>query len=645
MKNLQPDDFMNYQYLSGLSVAPGGRHAAFLVSKCDLEDNSYKTHVYSLDLQNRKLKRLAKLAAEHIFLWLDDRRILFPSHSDKTLAGGGSGTTFFAVDINAGEAYEYMTVPLKVRKILRLAPDKFLVLAKTALAAKTADPFSQLIDEYPYWRNGEGFVSGARSRLYIYDRSVGQAKPITRPQEEVQIFDEQAGKVVFTVADRANVQKPTSSLHLYEISSGQRRTLVAADKYRIRYGGFVGGEIVMAASQSQRYGLGENCFFYKVSENGAIQLLKEYDRGVQNSIATDCKYGEGKVFGADGTHLYFTSTEYSDGVIRRLNLAGAVEDITRQSGSVDCFDLCEDGVILIGFRNYRLQEVYFMQNGAEIKLTNFNGLILEQRNLSLPERLTVESAGSFVEGFVIKPVGYDHTKLYPAILSIHGGPRIAYGKVFFHEFQCLANLGYFVFYCNPRGSDGRGNDFSDIRGKYGNADYNDIMRFTDAVLEHYPQIDANRVGVYGGSYGGFMTNWIIGHTDRFRCAVSMRGIANWVSFFTTADCGYDFVVDQQEGSPWKNAQKLWDHSPLKYADRVKTPTLFLHADEDYRCWLAEGLQMYSALKYHGVPTKMRIFHKENHELSRSGRPAARRIRLEEIIAWFGSYLHKMEEQQ
>ena len=200
-------------------------------------------------------------------------------------------------------------------------------------------------------------------------------------------------------------------------------------------------------------------------------------------------------------------------------------------------------------------------------------------------------------------------------------------------------MGYFVFFCNPRGGDGRGNEFMDIRGKYGTVDYDDLMKFTDKVLETYP-IDSKRVGVTGGSYGGFMTNWIIGHTDRFACAVSQRSIANWFSKFGTTDIGYYFNVDQNASSPWDNPEKLWWHSPMRYANKAKTPTLFIHSQEDYRCWLAEGLQMFTSLKYHGVPARLCMFRGENHELSRSGKPKHRVRRLEEMTQWFEHYLKK-----
>lgn len=165
------------------------------------------------------------------------------------------------------------------------------------------------------------------------------------------------------------------------------------------------------------------------------------------------------------------------------------------------------------------------------------------------------------------------------------------------------------------------------------------MAFTDEVLKKYPQIDEKNVGVTGGSYGGFMTNWIIGHTNRFKAAASQRSISNWVSFYGVCDIGPWFGQREMGGSsPWKNLDVMWNSSPLQYAMNAETPTLFINSDEDYRCWMPEGIQMYSALQLKGVPTRMCIFHGENHELSRSGKPKHRIRRMNEINDWLFSYI-------
>ena len=239
-------------------------------------------------------------------------------------------------------------------------------------------------------------------------------------------------------------------------------------------------------------------------------------------------------------------------------------------------------------------------------------------------------------GFVLRPMDYAPGKKYPVILDVHGGPKTVYGSIFYHEMQYWAGKGYFVIFCNPTGSDGRG-AFMDIGGKYGTVDFDDIMAFCDAALAAYPDMDADNFFETGGSYGGFMTNWIIGHTDRFRACASQRSISNWFSFSGVSDIGVEFVPDQIRGDIWADPAKLWEHSPLKYADRVKTPTLFIHAFEDYRCPIDQGYQMFTALVTHGVETKMVCFRGENHDLSRTGKPSHRLKRLNEITAWFDGH--------
>ena len=293
--------------------------------------------------------------------------------------------------------------------------------------------------------------------------------------------------------------------------------------------------------------------------------------------------------------------------------------------------------LLVIMRGLNLQEVYRVDNGTETRITSFNEWVTQERVLAEVEPLNVETApGVIIDGWVMRPVGYQAGEKYPAILNIHGGPKTVYGSVFFHEMQYWAAQGYFVFFCNPRGSDGKGNAFADIRGKYGTIDYEDLMSFTDEVLRRYPDIDQERLGVTGGSDGGFMTNWIIGHTrsEQLHLSAAYRTGYLWLDY----GYRYFFAPDQIAADPWTDYLKLWEHSPLKYADRVKTPTLFIHSNEDYRCWLPEALQMFSALKYHGVDSRLVMFRGENHELSRSGRPKNRIKRLEEITAWFDRYL-------
>lgn len=195
-----------------------------------------------------------------------------------------------------------------------------------------------------------------------------------------------------------------------------------------------------------------------------------------------------------------------------------------------------------------------------------------------------------------------------------------------------------MLFCNPRGSDGRGFDFRNITAKYGDWDYKSLMDWLDGALYNYPEIDQKRIGVTGGSYGGYMTNWIITQTNRFTAAVSQRSISNWITFEYTAIRGWWLSIDKHGTTARENYQVLWDSSPLQYAKNCTTPTLFIHSDNDHVCWMSEGLTMFSALKSAGCDTKICIFHGEDHELSRAGRPINRVRRMKEILEWFEQYL-------
>lgn len=214
-----------------------------------------------------------------------------------------------------------------------------------------------------------------------------------------------------------------------------------------------------------------------------------------------------------------------------------------------------------------------------------------------------------------------------------------YGQTFFHELQLLAAKGYVVLYTNPRGGHGYGQQFVDaVREDYGGKDYTDLMSAVDYALENYDFIDQERLGVTGGSYGGFMTNWIVGHTNRFKAAVTQRCISNWLSFYGVSDIGYFFTKWELGKNLLEDPAKLWDFSPLKYAENVETPLLIVHGELDFRCPIEQAEQMFVALKHLRKEVEFVRFPGANHELSRSGKPEMRIERLNHITRWFEEYL-------
>lgn len=658
MENLKLKDFLDYKYLSNLEFSPNGENAGFVVNTTNYDDNNYQSNIWLLNNKTKKYSKLTSLNEERSFLWIDNSTIIFPATRDAKLkekvSQGEKWTAYYSIDINGGEADKYMQIPLMVTAIKMIDKDNFVLTAKydnyginlnemtgeertKAIAKLKEEKDYEVLDEIPFWSNGGGFTNQKRNRLYLYNRVSNEVTPLTCEHTVVTYFSYKDGKVLYVGNVFEGKLEQREGIFCYDIASKKTETLLPIDaNFRVSYAEFLEDAVICALNDCKEYGMNQNPSFY-VIKNGKVELLKKHDTWMINTVGSDCRYGGGKAYRVVNGKLYFPTTVFKDSFLNTIDLAGNETVLTKANGSVDVYDVHGDEILFVGLRGIKLQEIYSLKDGEETQLTSFNENVYTDKKLSIPEKCNFVNDGIEIEGWVLKPVDYDETKTYPAILDIHGGPKTVFGEVFYHEMQVWANMRYFVFFCNPRGGDGRGNAFADIRGKYGTIDYDDLMKFTDVVLEKYP-IKADRVGVTGGSYGGFMTNWIIGHTDRFRCAASQRSIANWISKFGTTDIGYYFNADQNASTPWINQEKLWWHSPMKYADKAKTPTLFIHSEEDYRCWLAEGIQMFTALKYHGVEARLCMFRGENHELSRSGKPKHRVRRLEEMTNWFEKYL-------
>lgn len=664
MENLRLDDFTKYNFLSGLKYSPDGRKLAFVLHEMDIEENKYLSNIYIYNMERDKSYKLTSGNAESSFLFKDENTILFPalrSKKDKSRREKEEDLTcYYEISLLGGEANKVFEIPLNVNKIEVLDENNFILTAlydnnkpkleglseeekEKVLKEMEEEKDYQILDEIPFWSNGQGFTNKKRNRLYLYNIDEKKLTPITDEFTNVESFklNQDKSKVILIANSFIDKMHIKSDLYIYHVEENILDKITHDDPFYYSYADFLEDEIIFTGSHMENYGLNENDYIYIMDDKGNAKVIspKDFDYSLWNSVGADIRYGSNATIKADGKYLYFTTTEYNSSYINRIDRTGNIEKMTIEKGSVDGFDVLDGKIVFIGLRRLKLQELYRLDNYKEEQLTYFNQWVIEERKTSTPERLTFETEeGITIEGWVLKPVDFNENKKYPGILDIHGGPKTVYGEVFFHEMQYWANEGYVVFFCNPRGSDGRGDEFADIRGKYGTIDYKDIMKFTDIVLENYPFIDEDRLGVTGGSYGGFMTNWIIGHTNRFKAAASQRSISNWVSKFGTTDIGYFFVDDQQGATPWEDVDKLWFHSPLKYAHKVMTPTLFIHSEEDYRCWMAEAIQMFTALKYHGVESRLCIFKGENHELSRSGKPKHRIRRLKEITDWFNRYL-------
>ncbi len=274
----------------------------------------------------------------------------------------------------------------------------------------------------------------------------------------------------------------------------------------------------------------------------------------------------------------------------------------------------------------------------ERRLTSFNDELLSEIAFTDGERFTYESVGGLeIEAWLLKPFGYQPDQRYPLVLYIHGGPHSAYGENWFDEFQNLTGAGMFVLFTNPRGSSSYGADFTySTRGRWGMEDYEDLMKAVDIVARR-PDVDSTRMGVTGGSYGGFMTAWITTKTNRFKAAQADRMISNWISWYGTSEA-QGLTEFEFYGKPWDNLDLYIDLSPFKYVDRVKTPTLIVQSEEDHRTPMTDAEQWFMALKKQGVPVEFMRYPRSTHDLSRTGEPWLLVDRLARLRQWFSYWL-------
>lgn len=647
-----PKSLSDYSLLSNIRISPDGKQLLYQISALHVEENDYTSAIHIRDLEKKEDFRLTASDKDHGALWESDDTILFSSGRDSK-DKKHPVTDYYRIRKDGGEAVRAFSVPLAVSQIEPLGDGEWLLLGEydpdwkdfpaekdkqsEFIAEQEKEKGWKVLEDLPFWINGRGYTGKKQTRLYRYSEFDQSLEPLTDLSVDVESLHIHPDKTraVFIESRIETVRNLDSQLSVLNLETDKIKTYDPLPGGAVYFAEFSGDSIFFLGTLRKTHGLNEDPHVYLMNPKGESRRITDdtFEMSPGSSVNSDLRKGGGFRMRTDGEDLYFIATVEQHAHVYKMAKDGTLAPVITRPGSVDALDVKDGKVYTIGLHDMRAQELY----DANERLTSHNENVPEPQPV---ETFRFVSRGTERTGFVISPKKKMKDKKTPAILLIHGGPKTVYGEVLHHEMQLLAKEGYYVFYTNPHGSDGYGRSFMDVRGQYGSIDYDDLMQLTDAFLEQFPDADSERLGVMGGSYGGWMTNWIIGHTDRFKAACSQRSISNWISFFGNSDIGYYFTPDQAGADPWTDADKLWNNSPLKYADQVKTPTLFLHSDEDYRCWLPEGLQMYTALKYHGVPARMVVFHGENHELSRSGKPRARIKRLEEILAWFSEHLMK-----
>ncbi|GEK29474.1 S9 family peptidase [Furfurilactobacillus siliginis] len=492
--------------------------------------------------------------------------------------------------------------------------------------------FAQIVgndDAQSVYQNTERFTLGPLS----HDGALLAFSTAGQPKEETD-FSVATWTLKIATGERTRVTASTATAALTPVA-------FSADDSRL---------LVVGSTNAIPNVTAPHLYCYDVLQRSLTDLTPNRDVIVGDAVlSADAQQnlrGQAAAFIDNDTVVYQQLTE---GTMRLMTV-----DLTTQKSQVlvdgqqhiTDFMVTPDGQQVIytksSWLNVAAIEAVQIETRAVTPVSNPNEAYEEAHALVDPTRFTFKGeADVVVHGWYLPPVDTKQLTQYPVMLYIHGGPGANYGESFFHELQVYASAGYGVIAINPRGSTSYGEDFRHaVIGHYGQGDYTDLMDGLDYVLSQDPKIDQNHQYVTGGSYGGYMTNWIEGHTDRFKAAVTQRSIANWISMFGTSDIGYSFLPWELTGNQTMSVTDttpLWDASPLKFVQNVKTPTLVLHSERDFRCPIGQGEEWFTSLRLNGVEAKMVRFPGENHGLSRNGKPSLRVERIRQIQDWFTTH--------
>jgi dipeptidyl aminopeptidase/acylaminoacyl peptidase len=517
-----------------------------------------------------------------------------------------------------------------------------LVLCRKEVVDKTEGD-SKRVSRIRYRLDTEGYFHNKRAHLFRLGVASKRLRRVTGGDFDVGSFSVHPGlsKVFFTSNMDSDAELSIVK-HVYEVplSGGAPRRLVEWSGPINAVSVSHRGDRLAFLGHDMSHGMATNTKLYVASTTtGKVECLTDkLDRSLENSLNTDVRVRNtdlSPLWDNADSKVYFV---YTDRWITRLANYdfGASETHTLDTGdvSIEGYHLLDHRVYYTGLSWDQPADLYLFdgKTGKNTRVTSYAKRGVKGLGFVRPERFTFQASdGAQLDGWLIR------SKKEPAkgtVLQIHGGPRTAYGDALMFEFQFLSESGFNVVFCNPRGSSGYGQDFAlAVVGHYGERDYQDIMEFVEHVVSRFG-LDRSKLYVTGGSYGGFMTNWIVTHTDLFRAAVTQRSISNWVSFYGTSDIGYHFTYDQIGSRPWDNLEKLWDKSPLKYVKNVRTPLLIHHAEMDFRCPIEQAEQLFTALRELGREAVLIRVPEESHELSRSGKPSRRILRLKQILEWF-----------
>jgi len=691
-----PEDLYRIVWIEDAQISPDGRRVAVVRKWMNAEHDHYRSEIWLAETVGGEPRRFTAGPREDSHpRWSPDGHWL-AFLSNRGANGGGEKKQIWLLPVSGGEARR-LTVQAEGVSSFAWAPDSLRIafVARVRTGPERHDAERQdadsnaparIIGTLRYKSNGDGFVYNRRLHLFVL--SLESAETLLQVTggdcDDVEPCWSPDGRTIaFSSAGHDNRDFGTiTDIFAVDAAGGDLRRLTAGtgtahspafspDGGRIAYYGHesphpggsrnlvlwvinVGGSEPRPLTQAlDRTAIAESAPIW--ASGGDAILIGILDRGTSGLYAVPAAGGDSAIL-VGGERLLSSWTVSAAGSRIAFTASTPVEP-------PDLF-VCE--------RERWLQPAGEHHPIVERRLSNVNAGWLAEVQLSQPRSFHFSGAGGLqIEGWVMPPspthalpsrhpeTSYSvHPETsysahpepveggapVPTLLNVHGGPHSFYGWGFFDEFQVQAGAGYAVIYINPRGSQGYGEAFAQACcGDWGGGDYEDLMRGLDEALDRHPFLDRTRIGVLGGSYGGFMTSWIVGHTDRFPAAVSERAVNAPVSLFGTSDIGYWFEHYELGGDPFANRDTFLERSPLSYAAQISTPLLIMHSENDLRCPIEQAEQLYVALKLLGrADTVFVRFPEENHELSRSGKPSRRVERFQILLDWFDRYLQQDE---
>ena len=661
-KLVTPKELDNLISVGNPQINPN--HSQILYTrKCVKDGNNHTTIWIAQTKGSKKPRELTTSGKDGMPRWSPDgSKIAF-------VRGSESGSQVFTIDMAGGEASQLTNLPEGVIGEMQWSPQGDSIAlsyrqtedpythaaAEKRKAKKESDP--PIITEEAWYRlDGDGYFGHARFQLYLVNAKTGKRKNIWS-KDNMGFFSYCWSPKGDKVAIATNTSKKAfydarqTRVVIHDVSTGKNTTLPNTTKGPkdcmqwspngkwIAWAGREGDESTYSTENLELY-------VASATKGNAKSITSHIDRclmAVTLSDTGDIAFGAQIRWAHDSSSILVKIGWHGEEHICSIpRTGGTLKPLTSGNAIHSMGNFANDGktcALMIG-SSTAPPEIYVGKVGVtkiSKKQVSFeNTTWCEEHAIATPKDTWIKSKENTpIHCWIMRPPKEAKTKRSkPAVLQIHGGPHCQYGWMFFHEFQCLASAGYTVMYANPRGSKGYGRDHCDaIRNDWGGPDWVD-MQSVITTMQKDKYINTKNMGVMGGSYGGYMTNWIVGHTNEFRAAITDRCVSNLVSMGGNSD-----FMDKEDGyfggNFWSRPEDRWKQSPIRLFGNVETPMLIIHSEGDLRCNIEQSDEVFAALKLRGIEARFVRYPKStSHGFSRGGAPDMRKHRLNEILSWW-----------